>query len=283
MKILQQTVRRSERLEALDKVAKPLAEAVGRAVQPRVVRNLLSGTDLGEPLHPVLTDLPIGAWVMSALLDTADGPAAEGAADLLVTAGVVAAVPTAAAGLNDWSDTDGPQTRVGLMHATLNTTALSLYLASAVARARGRRRGGKALGLAGLGVLMGGAYLGGHLSFGMGVDVNRTAWQQPPNQWTPVLADSDLADREHRKADAGGMPVLLYRTAGTVYALASTCTHMGGPLEEGTISDGCVTCPWHGSTFRFADGSIVRGPASTPEPCYQTRIQDGRIEVRALT
>jgi len=283
MKILQQTVRRLERLEALDKVAKPLAEAVGRAVQPRVVRNLLSGTDLGEPLHPVLTDLPIGAWVMSALLDTAGGPAAEGAADLLVTAGVVAAVPTAAAGLNDWSYTAGPQTRVGLVHATLNTTALSLYLASAVARARGRRRGGKALSLAGLGVLMGGAYLGGHMSFGMGVDVNRTAWQQPPHQWTPVLAEADLADGEHRKADADGVPVLLYRTAGTVHALASTCTHMGGPLEEGTISDGCVTCPWHGSTFRFADGSIVRGPASTPEPCYQTRIQDGRIEVRAFT
>jgi nitrite reductase/ring-hydroxylating ferredoxin subunit/uncharacterized membrane protein len=283
MKILQQTVRRLERLEALDKVAKPLAEAVGRAVQPRVVRNLLSGTDLGEPLHPVLTDLPIGAWVMSVLLDTVGGPAAEGAADLLVTAGVVAAVPTAAAGLNDWSDTAGPETRVGLVHATLNTTALSLYLASAVARARGRRRGGKALSLAGLGVLMGGAYLGGHMSFGMGVNVNRTAWQQPPHQWTPVLADTDLADGEHRKADAGGVPVLLYRTAGTVYALASTCTHMGGPLEEGTISDGCVTCPWHGSTFRLADGSIVRGPASIPEPCYQTRIQDGRIEVRALT
>jgi len=283
MKIMQQTVRRLERLEALDKVAKPLAEAVGRAVQPRVVRNPLSGTDLGEPLHPVLTDLPIGAWVMSALLDTAGGPAAEGAADLLVTAGVVAAAPTAAAGLNDRSDTAGPETRVGLVHATLNTTALSLYLASAVARALGRRRGGKALSLAGLGVLMGGAYLGGHLSFGMGVNVNRTAWQQPPHQWTPVLADTDLADGEHRKADADGVPVLLYRTAGTVYALASTCTHLGGPLQEGTISDGCVTCPWHGSTFRFADGTIVRGPASTPEPCYQTRIQDGRIEVRAFT
>jgi nitrite reductase/ring-hydroxylating ferredoxin subunit len=283
MKILQQTVRRLERLEALEKVAKPLAEAVGRAVQPRVVRNLLSGTDLGEPLHPVLTDLPIGAWVMSALLDTVGGSAAEGAADLLVTAGVVAAIPTATAGLNDWSYTNGPQTRVGLVHATLNTTALSLYLASAVARARGRRRGGKALALAGLGVLMGGAYLGGHMSFGMGVDVNRTAWQQPPHQWTPVLAEAELADGEHRKADAGGVPVLLYRTAGTVYALASTCTHLGGPLEEGTISDGCVTCPWHGSTFRFADGTIERGPASTPEPSYQTRIQDGRIEVRALT
>ena len=251
-----------------------MARTVGRAVRPTVVRNLLSGTDLGHPLHPVLTDLPIGAWMMSALL---------AAADLLVATGVAAAVPAGAAGLNDWSDTAGPQTRVGLVHAALNTTALSLYLASLAARARGRRHGGKALSLAKLGVLTGGAYLGGHLSFGMGVDVNRTAWEQRPDQWTPLLADTELADGEHRKADAGGAPVLLYRTAGQVYALASTCSHMGGPLEEGTISDGCVTCPWHGSTFRFADGIIVRGPASTPEPCYRTRIQNGRIEVRALT
>jgi len=283
MNFFRQTVRRLERLEALDKVAKPLAATVSRAVRPRVVRNLLSGTDLGHPLHPMLTDLPIGAWMMSALLDTVGGPAAEGAADLLVTAGVVTAVPTAASGLNDWSDTSGPETRVGLVHAAVNTTALSLYLASLVARVRGRRRGGKVLALAGLGVLSGGAYLGGHLAFVMGVNVNRTAWEQPPHQWTPVLADTELADGELRKADASGTPVLLYRTAGTVYALASTCSHMGGPLEEGAISDGCVICPWHGSTFRFADGTIVRGPASTPQPCYQTRIQDGRIEVRAFT
>src|SRR6266704_5267882 len=90
MNILQQVARRLERLEALDKVAKPLAGAIGRGVRPRVVRNLLSGTYLGHPLHPVLTDLPIGAWVMSALLDAADGPAVEGAADLPVTAGAVA-------------------------------------------------------------------------------------------------------------------------------------------------------------------------------------------------
>ena len=283
MNILQQAARRPERLEALDKVARPLARTVGRAVRPRVVRNLPSGADLGHPLHPVLTDPPTGAWVMSALLDAAGGPAAEGAADLLVAAGVVAAVPTAAAGLNDWSDTAGPQTRVGLVHAAVNTTALSLYLASLVARARGTtaRRPGAGPGRAG--VLPGGADLGGHLCFVLGVEVNRTAWEQRPDQWTPVLADTELADGEHRKADAGGVPVLLYRTAETVYALASTCTHMGGPLQQGTISDGCVTCPWPGSTFRFADGSIVRGPATTPEPCYQTRIQDGRIEVRAFT
>lgn len=281
MDVFRQTVRRMERLEALDKVARPLKSTVSRAVRPRVVRNLLSGTNLGHPLHPPLTDLPIGAWMMSALLDAA-GPAAEGAADLLVTAGVVAAVPTAASGLNDWSDTAGPETRVGLVHAAVNTTALSLYLASLVARIRGRRRSGKVLALAGLGMVSGGAYLGGHLAFVMGVNVNRTAWEQPPHQWTPVLADAELADGELRKADASGAPVLLYRTAGTVYALASTCSHMGGPLEEGTVSDGCVICPWHGSTFRFVDGTIVRGPASTPQPSYQTRVQDGRIEVRAF-
>ena len=283
MNIVRQVVRRLEGLEALDRVAGPLAGAVGRAVRPRLVRNLLSGTCLGHPLHPVATDVPIGAWLMAALLDAAGGPAAAGAAGLRVAAGVVAAVPAAAAGLNDWSDTAGPPARVGLVHAAVNTTALGLYLASLVARARGRRRGGRVLGLAGLGVLAGGAYLGGHLSFVLGTDVNRTAWEQRPHQWTPVLAGADLADGTLRKADAGGVPVLLYRTAGTVYALASTCTHMGGPLDEGTISGGCITCPWHGSTFRFADGTITRGPASTPQPCYQTRIQDGRIEVRALT
>jgi nitrite reductase/ring-hydroxylating ferredoxin subunit len=177
-----------------------------------------------------------------------------------LAAGVVAAVPTAAAGLNDWSDTSGPETRVGLVHAALNTTALSLYLA---VWSRGPGEGVAAArrwALAGLGVLLGGADLGRHLSFGIGVNVNRTAWEQPPQQWTPVLADTELADGKPCKADAGGAPVLLYRTAGTVYALASTCTHMGRPLVEGTISDGCVTCPWHGSTFRFADGSIARGP-----------------------
>ena len=136
------------------------------------------------------------------------------------------------------------------MHAALNTTALSLYLASLVARpGTEARRPGAGPGRAG----------------------------------TPVLADTELADGELCRADAGGVPVLLYRTDGTVYAPASTCTHMGGPLQEDTISDGCVTCPWPGSTFRFADGSIVRSPASTPEPCYQMRIQNGRIEVRAFT
>ena len=278
--MLHDLVGRVEQIEALDRLAKPLVRVVSPAVRPRAVRNLLSGTYVGHPLHPMLTDLPIGAWGMSAVLDTVGGRAAQPAADLLVKVGVAAAVPTAGSGLNDWSDTHGRETRAGLVHAMAMTTALSLYAASAAARARGSRRGGKALGLAGFGVLLAGGYLGGHLSFVHGVNVNRTAWQDGPQGWTPVLAEADLADGEHRKVDAAGIPVLLYRTAGRLCALASTCSHMGGPLEEGTIGDGCVTCPWHGSTFRFADGSIVRGPASTPQPRYETQIREGQIEVR---
>ncbi|WP_433475746.1 Rieske 2Fe-2S domain-containing protein [Spirillospora sp. CA-142024] len=281
MSMRQKMVRRLEGAEALDGAAEPVSKVVQRAVRPRLVRNLLSGTFQGHPLHPALTDVPIGAWTMAALLDSVGGSESEQAADLLVTAGVAAAVPTAVTGLNDWSDTMGAESRVGLVHAAGNVTALGLYTASLVERIRGNRRRGKVLGFVGFGVLSLSAYLGGHLSFARGVNVNRTAWEHGPEEWTPTLAEGDLADGDHRTVEAGGVQILLHRMSGKVYALDATCSHMGGPLGEGTFEDGCVVCPWHGSTFRFTDGGIVRGPASAPQPCYETRIQDGRIEVRA--
>jgi nitrite reductase/ring-hydroxylating ferredoxin subunit/uncharacterized membrane protein len=281
MSIAHRTARRLERMEVLDRLARPAASALRPLLRPRAVRNLLSGTNLGHPLHPMLTDVPIGAWTMATLLDTVGGTAAAPAADLLVAAGIVAAVPTAASGLNDWSDTSGPEARVGLLHAMTNTVTLGLNVASLAARARGSRRRGRVLGLAGFGVMLTSAYLGGHLSYVLGVNINRTAWEQRPGEWIPVLPDSELAEGKPQVAEAGGVPVVLYRSSGEVRALSATCSHMGGPLGEGTISDGCVTCPWHGSTFRLADGAIVRGPASTPQPVFQTRVRDGHIEVRA--
>lgn len=269
-----------ERFQGLDQVASSLATAVGRAVQPRPVRNILSGTPIGHPLHPILTDLPIGAWGMAALLDTVGGSASAPAADMLVVAGIVTAVPTAAAGLNDWSDTQGKARRTGLVHAAANGTALCLYTASAVARSAGHRGLGKTLGLAGFGILMFGGFLGGHLSYALAVNVNKTADRNGPSKWTPVLGEAELSDGGHRKVDVAGISVLLHRSGSEIRALDSVCSHMGGPLEEGEIVDGCVVCPWHGSTFRLEDGSIVRGPASHPQPFYETRINDGKIEVR---
>jgi nitrite reductase/ring-hydroxylating ferredoxin subunit len=275
-------VRRIEGFTALDKVAKPVAGLVGKAVQPRVVRNLLSGTNLGHPAHPMLTDLPIGAWSMSALLDVFGGAKAEQAADLLVGAGILSAVPTAATGLNDWSDTIGAERRIGAVHATANVVALSLYTASLLARRSGGRGAGKVLGLTGFGVLVVGAYLGGHLSFAKGVNVNHTFLEHRPQEWTTVLAEAELAEGELRRVSAGEASVLLVREDGQIHALANTCSHAGGPLDEGELADGCVVCPWHGSAFRLTDGHIVRGPASIPQPAYQTRVREGKIEIRPL-
>ncbi|GGG71797.1 hypothetical protein GCM10011374_40660 [Kocuria dechangensis] len=281
--MMDELTRRLEAWTALDRVADPLAAAVKKAVRPRAVRNVLSGTVIGHPLHPLLTDVPIGAWSMAALLDLVGGRGAAPAADLLVATGLAAAVPTAAAGLNDWSDTWGEDRRVGLVHAAANSTALVLYAASLAARAGGRRGAGRALGLAGFGAVMGGGYLGGHLVFVRGVKVNRTAWREGPAEWTDVLAEAELADGGHRMVQAGAVTVLLVRQGRRVHALDSVCNHMGGPLEQGTIENGCVVCPLHGSTFRLADGAVVRGPATSPQPGYETRVQDGRIQVRART
>jgi nitrite reductase/ring-hydroxylating ferredoxin subunit len=282
MTFLHELVRRIEGSTALDKIAKPVAGVVGKAVGPRRVRNLLSGTKLGHPVHPMLTDLPIGAWSMSALLDTVGGTSAEPAADLLISTGILSAIPTAMTGLNDWSDTIGAERRLGAAHAGANVAALGLYLASLIARRRGRRGGGKALGLAGLGVLTVGGYLGGHLSFAKAVNVNHTTFEHRPQEWTPVLADAELREGDHRKVSAGDAAVLLVRDGGHLHALANICSHAGGPLDEGELLDGCVVCPWHASTFRLTDGSIMRGPASIPQPTYQVRVHDGKIEVRSL-
>jgi nitrite reductase/ring-hydroxylating ferredoxin subunit/uncharacterized membrane protein len=277
---LDSVVKAVEQFDLLDGVASSLAKAVGKAVSPRPVRNLLSGTYIGHPLHPVLTDLPIGAWSMAALLDLAGGRASEPAADALVVVGIATAVPTAAAGLNDWSDTTGKSRRTGVVHALANSTALCLYVSSAIARRNGHRGLGKTLGLAGFGLMSVGGFLGGHLTYADAVNVNKTADRTGPSKWTAVLDEDGMSDGDRRTVEVGGVSLLLHRSEGTIHALDAVCSHMGGPLEKGKIENGCVICPWHGSTFRLADGTIVRGPATRPQPAYETRINDGRIEVR---
>lgn len=281
MKALDNIVRRIAGADGLDAVATPLGKVISRLVQPTTVRNLLSGTWLGHAVHPVLTDLPIGAWSMATLLDLAGGEDAQPAADLLVGVGVLTAVPTAATGLHDWSDTMGAESRVGVVHAGANVAALGLYAGSLVARRAGHRRRGTWLGLAGLAALTVGGYLGGHLAYANAVNVNHTAFEHRPDHWTSVLAETELAEGQPRQVVTGDAAILLVRDGGQVHALANRCSHLGGPLNEGEIVEGCVQCPWHGSVFRLRDGHIVRGPASAPQPTYDVRVQAGQIEVRA--
>jgi nitrite reductase/ring-hydroxylating ferredoxin subunit/uncharacterized membrane protein len=281
--LLNRLVGSIERQKMLDKVSQPIADAVHQVTAPGVVKNLLSGSWLGHQLHPVLTDLPVGFWTSALTLDMLGGDDAEAGADILVAAGNVAALGAAVSGLSDWSDLDGEPQRTGLVHAAVNIVALSLFTLSSAARHAGNRSAGKALALAGGGTVTAGAYLGGHLVYRWGSGVTHSGFDIQSNlsRWRKALPEADLVDGQPATADVRGEQVFLLKQGGQISALANHCGHMGGPLNEGEIKDGTVICPWHGSTFRIADGCVLRGPATLPQPVLETRVTDGIVEVRA--
>jgi nitrite reductase/ring-hydroxylating ferredoxin subunit/uncharacterized membrane protein len=272
-----------ERLEAdaaLDRVADPAHRAVTTVLSSGPLKDVLHGVWLGHPLHPVLTDLPIGFWTSAVVLDLVGGRAARPAADLLVGAGVAAAVPTAAAGLADWSELDRPERRAGIVHAAANVTATALYGLSFLARHRGHRGGGVVLGLAGASAVMAGAFLGGHLTFRRAAGVNRAMAAPAPEGWTEIQVEGTLARDVPTLARLDGEPMVAAEGDGGPVALFDRCRHLGGPLHEGTLVDGCVRCPWHGSTFRMVDGSVVHGPATATQPAYELRVDGERTLAR---
>lgn len=229
----------------------------------------------------MLTDVTIGAWTSAALLDLVDAPRG---ADILVAAGAMSALPTAVTGWNDLSGlTDASSRSVAVVHAAGNVTALALYTASLAARWTGARRAGLALSAAGLATLTGSGFLGGHLAYRQGIGVDDTAFEPAIESWTPAMKDDDLPEHDARRVNVAGTNVMLYRENGTVYAIANRCTHRGGPLHKGKVADGCVTCPWHLSRFRLADGDVIRGPATAPQPRYDVRIEDGQIAIRSAS
>ena len=267
----------------LDAPAKRAGTAVRGAFKPGPARDLLAGTWLGHSLHPLLTDVVIGTWTSALLLDLLGGDRDGDATERLIGVGLAAYGPTAATGALDWADTepvsDGVR-RIGAVHAAANATAFALQAASLAARRRGDRRRGVALSLAGAAAVSGGGYLGAHLSFARGVGVDQNAFDPGPADWTDVLAASGVTEGAPVGADAGGTPVVLVRGAGGVRALHDRCSHRGCSLAEGTLDGDVIECGCHGSRFRLDDGGIERGPASSPQPAYDVRERDGRIEIR---
>lgn len=268
-------------LEPLDTVAKPVAAKVSDVVGHGALKDALSGTWLGHPLHPMLTDLPIGFWTSSFVLDLVGGRAGRKASKRLLGLGILSAVPTAAAGLSDWSDTLGAERRIGTAHAIGNTAALVLYTLSWRARGKDRWAKGVALGFLGAGAATVGGYLGGHLIATMGVGVDRNAWKDDVTDWVDVGEQADFLDGQRRVVKVGDDDVLVVRDGLEMTAVSNVCGHAGGPLDEGEFdAEGCVTCPWHASVFRLVDGSVVHGPATNPQPAYDVRAERGVLSVR---
>jgi uncharacterized membrane protein len=177
-------IRGIQRASGLDRVAerlRPLADAL--VGSPRV-RDALRGAWLGHAVHPLLTDLPLGAWMCTTLLDVTGGPESRRAAERLLRFGLAAAVPTVATGLAEWQATKGSARRIGVVHANANVVAAGLYGLSLLARRRDRHRVGVALGITGGLVALFSGYLGGHLSFVDKVGTGDRAWYESPTDAT---------------------------------------------------------------------------------------------------
>jgi nitrite reductase/ring-hydroxylating ferredoxin subunit/uncharacterized membrane protein len=284
-KTVRTQIDRIGQLKQLDKVADRIDKLVRPRVESTPVRNALSGVWFGHRLHPMLTDIAIGSYTSAALVDIL-APRHSQIARRLIAVGLLSSAPTAATGLSDWIDVYDDARRIGLVHAAGNSIATMLYLRSFLHRgklhkSRGKRGGGRVSSFLGLGVLAATGYLGGHLSYVQGVGVDHTGFQPRLEEWVDVGAADELPEGGHTVARAGEVEVLLVRHNGEIKAMANRCSHAGWPLAPGKFENGCVTCPMHGSIFSFDDGHVVRAPAASPQPMYQVREHDGRIEVRS--
>jgi nitrite reductase/ring-hydroxylating ferredoxin subunit/uncharacterized membrane protein len=273
-------IRRIERDRRLDRVVDFYRSILDR-MPSGPVKDTLHGVQLGHPLHPLLVQIPIGAWTSATVLDLF--PGTERAARRLVDLGLVSALPAMVAGAADWSDQHERHQRVGVVHAAANNTGWALFAASALARHRGRHGWGRALGLAGMGMVGVGGMLGAHIAYNLAGGPNHADQDRDllPEGWQDIGPVADFPEGEPVRAMLGTVPVVVVRTGGdTVRVLTDTCAHLGGPLSEGETDGECITCPWHGSTFRLDDGTVVRGPATAQQPALQVRVSNGTVRVR---
>ncbi|MER5753861.1 Rieske (2Fe-2S) protein [Streptomyces sp. NPDC002088] len=278
-----QAVDRLERFSSADTLLGVVQRMV-QAVPLGRARDGLHGRWLGHPVHPLLVQIPLGSWLSAAVLDALPGQ--RRAARTLITVGLLAAAPAAASGWVDWAELSHRQMRVGIVHAAANITSVALYAVSLTARLRGHEAKGRMYGWAGLSVVGIGGALGGHLAYHQAAGTNHAATvpQMVEPGWHYVADLSDLPQGRPTRRDLDGVAVVAVRQPDDrVHVLAEHCSHLAGPLSEGTLEDGCLRCPWHGSTFRLTDGWNVTGPATAPQPAFDTRITDGRVEARLRT
>ena len=248
------------------------------------IRNFLNGTWLGEPLHVVLTDVPIGAWTVTIIFDALDLIRKRRefslAADTSLAVGLLGAAGAAFTGITDWSDVDPPARRLGLIHGLLNVGVTALFATSFFLRKRNSRTGGRVSAALGYGLMSLSAHLGGKMVYEQRVGVDRTAGESFPDDFVAILAEPKLAESTPTRAMYNGVPILLVRRGQRIFALAETCSHFSGPLSEGKLVGDSIECPYHASRFALNDGHVTNGPAVHRQPCLEVRVRSGQIEVR---
>jgi nitrite reductase/ring-hydroxylating ferredoxin subunit/uncharacterized membrane protein len=276
---------RIERAPVLDRPVHALSASVVRALPPGPRTDALHGVPFGQAAHPALVRIPLGCWTSAVLLDLFRGT--QRASGTLVAVGLAVALPSAATGLADWSALHRHQQRVGLVHMVSQAGATTLFGASLLARLAGRHGKGKMLSVSGLAMASVGAYLGGHLALRLGAGVSHAeqVGHLAGLGWHDLCALDELPDGQPARRQLGYLSLLALRQGDAVHVLSDHCAHLGGPLHQGRVVtvDGsdCVICPWHGSTFRVSDGTVVHGPATARQPAFESRISDsGWVQVR---
>lgn len=278
---LGERIREIEHEERLDPAAARMRK-LAEHLPAGPVRDLLHGVPLGHPLHPILVHLPMGTWMAAVLLDTLPGDHRR-SARALIDIGLLTSLPAAVSGLADWSEQHERQQRVGVAHAAANGAGVLLFGASSLARGLGHQGWGRALALAGAGAIGLSGSLGGHITYYRAGGVNSADHLVDllPEGWHDLGPLDDFPEGDTAQGDVNGVPVVVVRTGRSVSALLGTCPHMGAPLAEGALVDGCVRCPWHGSEFRLDDGTVVHGPATASLEALEASVVDGRLMVRS--
>jgi nitrite reductase/ring-hydroxylating ferredoxin subunit/uncharacterized membrane protein len=276
---------RVERAHVLDSAVRGLSDSVVRALPAGPRTDALHGVPFGQPAHPALVRLPLGCWTSAVLLDLFRG--SDRASRVLIGTGIAGSVPAVATGLADWSALHTGQQRVGLVHAGCQAGAAVLFLGSLAARAGGRPGYGRVLSGCGLAIATAGSYLGGHLALRLGAGANHAEQVSHLSGlgWHDLGPLAELPDRRAVRRQLGYLSLLVYRQGTEVSVLSDRCSHLGGPLHQGRIvverGAACVACPWHGSTFVIADGTVIHGPATARQPSFETRVTaDRRVELR---
>ncbi len=266
---------------------KKIVDALFRPAAMERFKHFLNGTWQEHPLHPVLTDVPIGAWtgvILLYIFAFVFGLRGLGPAIGVVNGlGILAGLAAVFAGLADWMDTGLPEFAVGVFHGLNNIVAtLVMILSFIILAAQGWWVTWGSFIPAIVGYLMAafGAFLGGALVYRMGVMINRDAYQSGPKDFVPVLPLERLPENTPVRVDAHGRPVMLVRRGDRIFAMSAVCTHLACELDEGKIIGDVIECPCHVSRFRLEDGKVMGGPATAPTVPYEARVAAGTVEVR---
>jgi len=254
----------------------------------RLLQDFLNGTWLGHSLHAVLVDVVVGGATAVLLLDVlrvffgVEG--LEDATTWVLALTWASGIASIVTGLTDFKDTspDTSTRDVGMFHGLINFIGNGGFGFSLMQRLNGSHDIAFWVSLASYAIISAGSYIGGHIVYKHGYAINHNAHARGKRaaEFTAVMPMADLPDGSPTRAMLGSTAVMLVRRGDVVQALKETCSHLGGPLSQGELKGDTITCPWHFSTFRIADGSVVHGPATSRQLGYEARIRDGHVEIK---